>query len=164
MEQHLNGPYKRCATDDEGRPMFEQIVAGTTKPNFVHAFQGRKRNEGDGRACSISNTSIALFNSHGSSCSSHKAPLVSGSGRQGPTNCRTLPCVGNLFVATYFCDEEKSSRPSSRPSLDERVVRLLVPSLGQMRDVPGHLALLERVFLVLDGAAPRLSQLCGVVR
>ena len=29
--------------------------------------------------------------------------------------------------------------------------------------VPGHLALLERVFLVLDGAAPSLSQLCGVV-
>ena len=28
--------------------------------------------------------------------------------------------------------------------------------------IPGHLALLERVFLVLDGAAPSLSQLCGV--
>ena len=27
---------------------------------------------------------------------------------------------------------------------------------------PGHLALLERVFLVLDGAAPSLSQLCGL--
>ena len=27
---------------------------------------------------------------------------------------------------------------------------------------PGHLALLERVFLVLDGAAPSLFQLCGV--
>ena len=28
--------------------------------------------------------------------------------------------------------------------------------------VPGHLALLERVFLVLDGAAPSLFQLCGL--